>query len=186
MEHIRKWRRKLFVIGFYSKTPGRPELQRCICLTPVDMEPWIASIESKILIDFKLAKAASRNLDLTDLFEVCGERESYSLQDAKRLHKNQWTAAQYEQAMDVTGTHKTLRMSPAKMLEILKLRAKYIAERGATLNNPHITKAHLENYRNTDREFSGSNWAQKIRALVKKFIVSEPNHVAVNALQRYS
>lgn len=183
MEHIRKWRSKLFVIGFYSKTPGRPELQRCICLTPVDMEPWIASIEAKILIDFKLAQTASRSLDLKDLFEVCGESPTYTLHDARRLHKNQWTTEQYEQALDVPGTHKTARISQKQMLEILKLRAKYIAERGATLNNPHITKAHLERFRNTDREFSGSNWAQKIRTLAKNFIASEPNHLAVNPVQ---
>ena len=52
MDHIQKWRRKLFVLGFYSKEPRRPELQRCLCLTPGDMESWIASIEAKILIDF--------------------------------------------------------------------------------------------------------------------------------------
>ncbi len=27
MEHIQKWRRKLFVVGFYSKEARRPELQ---------------------------------------------------------------------------------------------------------------------------------------------------------------
>ena len=49
MDHIQKWRTKLFVIGFYSREARRPELQHCLCLTPLDMEPWIASIESKIM-----------------------------------------------------------------------------------------------------------------------------------------
>jgi hypothetical protein len=100
-EHIQKWRRKLFVIGFYSKEARRPELQHCLRLTPIDMEPWIASIEAKILIDFKLALRASRRLVLADLFEVCGEQETYSLEDAKRLHKQQWTADEYAAALDV-------------------------------------------------------------------------------------
>ena len=88
IEHIRRWRKMFFVVGFYSREARRPELQRCLCLSPLDMEPWIASIESKVLIDFKLADRASRKLGLDDLFEVCGEQATYSLQDAKRLHKS--------------------------------------------------------------------------------------------------
>src|SRR4051794_30305612 len=42
MEHIKRWRSMLFVFGFYSKTKGRPELQQALCLTPMDMEQWIA------------------------------------------------------------------------------------------------------------------------------------------------
>lgn len=76
MDHIQKWRRKLFVIGFYSKEARRPELQHCLCLTPLDMEPWIATIEAKILIDFKLALLASRRLELVDLFEICGNQKT--------------------------------------------------------------------------------------------------------------
>ncbi len=64
MEHIDKWRRKLFVIGFYTRETRRPELQRALCLTPVDTEPWIASVEAKILIDFRIAQRASHRLTL--------------------------------------------------------------------------------------------------------------------------
>ena len=76
IEHIQRWRRMLFVIGFYTKEPRRPELRKCLCLTPLDMEPWIASVESKILIDFKIAARASRQLRLDDLFDVCGEQNT--------------------------------------------------------------------------------------------------------------
>ena len=126
MEHIGKWRRKLFVIGFYSRSSGRPELQRSLCLTPLDMEPWIASIENKIAIDFALASRASRKLELDDLFEVCGRQKTYAVQDAKRLHKLQWTAQQYADALDTTENGKP-RISQLQMLEILRLRSKYIA-----------------------------------------------------------
>lgn len=180
MEHIQKWRRKLFIIGFYSKEARRPELQHCLCLTPIDMEPWIASIEAKMLIDFKLAQRASRRLVLADLFEVCGEQESYSLEDAKRLHKQQWTADEYAAALDV-GHGVVRRISPAKMLEILQLRSKYIAERGATLNNPHVTKAHLDTFAESNRVVSGPNWAAGVRQIVAEFVRAYPGHPAAMA-----
>ena len=72
MEHMAKWRRKLFVIGFYSRRAGRPELLRSLCLTPLDMAPWIDSIERKIAPDFKIAELATRRLELQDVFDVCG------------------------------------------------------------------------------------------------------------------
>jgi hypothetical protein len=181
MEHIQKWRRKLFVIGFYSKEARRPELQHCLCLTPVDMEPWIASIEAKILIDFKLALRASRRLVLEDLFEVCGRQETYSVEDAKRLHKQQWTAEEYVAAQDiVVGAER--RISQAKMLEILQLRSKYIAERGATLNNPHVTKTHLDTFAGTNRVVSGPNWAAGVRQIATEFVRANPGHPAAIAL----
>ncbi len=180
MEHIQKWRRKLFVIGFYSREARRPELQHCLCLTPVDMEPWIASIESKVLIDFKLALRASRRLELEDLHDICGLQETYSLEDAKRLHKQQWSTEEYLAALDTT-VDGLQRISSAKMLEILRLRSKYIAERGATLNNPHITKTHLDTFSKTDRVVSGPNWAAGIRQIATDFVRLHPHHPAVVA-----
>jgi hypothetical protein len=180
MDHIQKWRRKLFVIGFYSRGARRPELQHCLCLTPVDMEPWIASIESKMLIDFKLALRASRRLELGDLYEICGLQETYSLEDAKRLHKQQWTAEEYIAALD-TNVDGLQRISSTKMLDILRLRSKYIAERGATLNNPHITKTHLDTFSKTDRVVSGPNWAAGIRQIATDFVKLYPHHPTVVA-----
>lgn len=177
MEHIQKWRRKLFVIGFYSKEARRPELLHCLCLTPCDMEPWIAPIEAKILIDFKLARLASRRLVLEDLFEVCGMQETYSVDDAKRLHKQQWSADEYAAAQDtVVGLEK--RISRTKMLEILQLRSQYIAERGATLNNPHITKAHLDTFAGTNRVVKGPHWAAGVRQIATEFVRAHPTQAA--------
>lgn len=178
MDHIQKWRRKLFVIGFYSREARRPELQHCLCMTPLDMEPWIAAIEAKILIDFKLALLASRRLELSDLFDVCGEQSSYSLKDAKNLHKQQWTSDEYAAAQDieVNGQRK---ISQTRMLEILRLRSKYIAERGATLNNPHITKTHLETFGGSNRVVTGPNWAAGIRQIAIDFVRANPTHHSV-------
>jgi hypothetical protein len=178
MEHIQRWRRMFFVIGFYSKEARRPELQHCLCLSPVDMEPWIASIEAKILIDFKLARLASRRLVLDDLFEVCGEYESYSVVNAKTLHKQQWTSDEYAAALDmeVDGVP---RISQANMLEILQLRSEYIAARGATLNNPHVTKTHLDSFTGTNRVVTGPNFAARVREIVTEFVRTHPDHCAI-------
>jgi hypothetical protein len=179
MGHIQKWRKKLFVIGFYTRDARRPELLRCLCLTPLDMEEWIASIEEKILIDFKLALLASKRLELTDLFEVCGKKKDYSIADAKRLHKQQWTAQEYASASDLCINGEP-RISRAKMLEILQLRSKYIAERGATLNNPHITKTYLDQFKSTDRVVQGPNWAAEVRRIASGFIRNNPTHHSVS------
>jgi hypothetical protein len=178
MDHIQKWRRMLFVIGFYSKEARRPELQYCLCLTPLDMEPWIASIEAKIQIDFKLALLASRRLELADLFQICGEQPTYTLKDAKRLHKQQWTTEEYIAAQDIEFEGQR-RISQARMLEILRLRSQYIAERGATLNNPHITKTHLETFAGTNRIVQGPNWAAGVRQIATEFARTNPQHAAI-------
>ncbi|MBK7849427.1 MAG: hypothetical protein IPJ73_21570 [Zoogloea sp.] len=104
----------------------------------MDMEPWISSIERRSGLASR-SSCASRRLTLDDLFEVCGEQDTYSLEDARRLHKQQWRAEEYGAALDIAVGDQQ-RISQEKMLEILGLRAKYIAERGATLNNPHIRR----------------------------------------------
>ncbi len=145
------------------------------------MEPWIASIEAKILIDFKLALRASRRLVLADLFDVCGEQQTYSMKDARRLHKQQWTAGEYMAALDVDlGAER--RISQAKMLEILQLRSQYIAERGATLNNPHVTKTHLNAFAGSSRVVGGPNWATGVRRIATEFVRNYPGHPAAVVL----
>jgi len=176
MDHIERWRRMFFVFGFYSKVRGRPELQRSLCLTPIDMEPWLAKKEAQILIDFKLASRAPRHLQLEDLFAVCGEQPTYSIDDAKRLHKQQYSAAQYAAAADLLEAGKP-RISQAGMLQILKERALYVGQRGATVNNPHITKTYLKAFLNTDRDIVGrSQCGPRIRALADAFVRAHPGH----------
>lgn len=180
MAHIERWRKMLFVFGFYSKDRGRPELQRSLCLTPLDMEPWLAKKEAQILIDFRLAGRVSRNLQLEDLFEVCGEQPSYSIEDAKRLHKQQYTAAQYAAAADIHDG-RVPRISQAGMLKILKERALYIAQRGATVNNPHITKSYLLPFLGTQSEVVGrTQCAVRLRTLAEKFIKEYPAHPSIH------
>lgn len=185
MAHIERWRRMFFVFGFYSKVRGRPELQRSLCLTPMDMEPWLAKKEAQILIDFNLASRAPRHLQLDDLFAVCGEQPTYSIDDAKKLHKQQYSAAQYAAAADLQEAG-ILRISQGRMLQILKERALYVGRRGATVNNPHITKTYLTPFLSTNREIVGrTQCGPRIRALAEAFIREHPGHpsaIAVPAL----
>jgi hypothetical protein len=174
LEHIAKWRSKFFVIGYYTKDARRPELRHALCLSPADMEPWIASIEEKIRADFELAARAERHLTVEDLHAICGKKDVYTVDDAKRLHKNQWSRAQYLAARDVEiGRSKAI--SPLQMLQILRLRLKYIAERGATLNNPHITKKHLSAFAGTDRLVT-EDQAASIRRLAAAYVAASPEH----------
>ena len=168
MDHIAKWRRKLFVIGFYSRDARRPELLRCMCLTPIDMKPWIDALEEKIGVDFRIAERSASSLWLEDLWAVCGRQDLYSATDAQRVLKQQWSKYQYLAAADAADGQ---AFSPAAMLQVLRLRAGYIAQRGATLNNPHISKKHLLRFVGTDRDIQ-SDWAARIRLIAAGWLAA--------------
>ncbi len=141
MDHIRRWREKIWVIGYYAVKGGKPRLTSTLCLTPDEMEPWIAQLEAYIKPDFEIGRRVARKLTKDDLIEICGAQSSYSLADAQRLYKKQWTVAEYQAAMDLDSGY-----SPERMLGILQQRAEYLMSRGATLNNPHIPKSFLKRF----------------------------------------
>jgi len=128
-DHIKKWRKKHWIIAFYSSSG----LNQCKYVAPEGMSPWINKIWSYIEPDFQIADCVPPMITKRAMFSVIGEKAVYSAEDAKRLHKNQYSAAQYKKMMDVVGGY-----SPAKMLEIFRHRAEYLIQRGSTLNNPHI------------------------------------------------
>lgn len=172
IEHVRKWRKMFWVIGYYSK--GGAKLSTCLCLSPAQIAPWIQAIDDKIRPDFILAQRASRKLTLEDLAAVCGDKEAFMVADARRLHKRQWTAERYAGVPDMYIDGVPM-ISPERMLEILKLRARYISERGATLNNPHIEKGFLSRYLGTDSEVR-TDQAAAIRTLARLYIEASPDH----------
>ena len=143
--HIRKWRSRLWVFGFYDSSGTT--MESLLILGPGDMEGWIARIEQYIAPDFLIGEQAAERLTLEDLHIICGEKPVYSQRDARALHKRQWSKAKYESEMDVTGGY-----SPGRMLEILRLRAKYLNARGATLNNPHIPKRFFSAFRDSEMD----------------------------------
>ncbi len=169
MDHVRRWRTKLFVIGFYSREARRPELRRSLCLTPVDMADWIDGIAAKAELDHRIAQRARAALGIGDLHAVCGEMPTYPMSVAKDVLRQQRSAQQYANAADMIGPGGQPAFSPAAMLEILRERALYIAQRGATLNNPHITSRHLARFAGTNREVS-TDWAARIRAIAAEWL----------------
>lgn len=140
-QHLQKWRRRVWVFGFYNLSGS--DLQRVLVLGPEDMEAWIGKLESYVAPDFALGERTAAKLNLEDLDVICGEKARYSLADAKALMKRQWTASKYALEKDSGDGY-----TPAKMLEMLKLRATYLNKRGATLNNPHIPKSFFARYEN--------------------------------------
>lgn len=180
LDHIRKWRSHFWIIGYYSRT-GRPELKKTLCLTPTDFEPWVASIEEKILPDFQLAACAAERIQLKDLYDICGDKPRYSLSDARNLHKKQWSTKQYKDAADIQ-LGKEMFFSQERMLELLKLRSKYIAERGATLNNPHVPKTFLNTFSGTNREIY-EDWSVKFREIAFEYFDGNDKHPFNNWLE---
>ena len=138
--HIAKWRSRIWFFGFYNSSGA--SLQKLLVLGPNEMESWIEKIEQYIKPDFAIGDRVAEKLNFEDLYTICEKKSKYSLEDAKSLHKRQWNQKKYRSEMDDTDGY-----TPAKMLEILKLRAIYLNQRGSTLNNPHIPKSFFANFR---------------------------------------
>lgn len=153
-EHIRKWRGMHWVFGFYDETGSR--LRHCHYGSPQDMEPWIRQKEEYIRPDIVLAEIAQEAVDESVLDRIFGRRESFSLEDARRIHKKQLRVDEYRELMDLEDGY-----SRERMLEILGRRAHYVVSRGATLNNPHIPKSYFEGW-----ERITHNHAARLRELV--------------------
>jgi hypothetical protein len=124
------------------------------------MSPWIEQIWSYIEPDFRIAEICSGFCNLEALHHVVGAKELYTLEDAKKLHKKQYTAKKYLDAMDLKDGY-----SPARMLEIFKDRVRYVIERGSTLNNPHIQASYFNNQPDIKEEH-----AETLRKLIRNWL----------------
>jgi hypothetical protein len=134
-EHITKWKTRYWLIGVYNKSKI---LQSVIFATPQQMLPWIDEKEKYIALDFQLAEHVPELIGHSQLHATVGKKNIYSLSDAKCVMKKQWSKAHYAQMKDVEGGY-----SPDRMLEILRLRCKYVIRRGSTLNNPHVPSSYF-------------------------------------------
>jgi hypothetical protein len=138
-DHLRTWDGKHWLIGRYAMSGGGLALVKVHYGSPSAMGEWISGKWDYIKPDFKLAEQMSLLMTKANLVEVCGDKEIYSLDDAKRLHKKQYSAAEYRAKMDAPGGY-----TPQRMLDILVDRAAYLGKRGSTLNNPHIPPSYIE------------------------------------------
>jgi hypothetical protein len=157
-DHIEKWRNKHWIIAFYTAS----ELIKCKYVPPDGMAGWIKEKWNYIKADFRIAECVPPLITLEAMTHVIGKKSAYSLTDAKRLHKNQYSIQQYKDRMDLPGGY-----SPERMLEIFRDRATYLIQRGSTLNNPHIPIQFFEPFPAIER-----NHAVKLRELVRKCLRS--------------
>lgn len=154
LEHIKKWQGKHWLFGFYSE--GWKILNYCLYGSPQAMTPWIAEKKAYIQSDYQLAKLAPERLTMSVLYEIVGEKDVYTLEDARKLHKRQYSIKEYRSKMDLKTGY-----SPERMLAILQDRCQYLIERGSTLNNPHILDSYFNGW-----ERITNNHAQRLRELV--------------------
>lgn len=160
-DHIARWRSRVWLFGFYE--PDGPTLENLLTLGPLDMEPWISRIERYMAPDFMLGERAAAKLGMDDLHVICGDKSAYTLEDAKALYKRQWTEDRYTSQMDLSDGY-----SPPRMLEIPRLRAQYLSDRGSTLNNPHIPKRFFLTF--ADRAIRTTVGRERLRRRVRETI----------------
>lgn len=158
LEHVANWKGKHWLIGFYDAT-GK-NLEYCLYGSPDMMDAWVQEKANYIGPDLLLARIAPDHLKLDDMRTVCGVKEMYALADAKRIQKQQYSAAEYKAKMDVKDGY-----SPDRMLEIVKDRAHYLILRGSTLNNPHIPGSYFNGWTKITE-----NHAETLRKMVLEAI----------------
>ena len=158
-EHIKKWQHEHWLIGVYNSEGD--ELRYCLYGSPAKIRPWILEKEKYIEADFALAKYAPGLLQEEHLRLILGDKKAYGLADARRLHKKQFTTAEYRAKADLNGG----RYSPPRMLEIRQDRLRYVIERGSTLNNPHIPKSYFQTW-----ERITTNYPETLRRMVRQAI----------------
>lgn len=152
-DHIKKWKNKHWLIGFFINDREYYKYG-----SPAMMEEWIKGKEKYISPDFKLSSLVYEKLDIDDVHQILEPKGKYSLQDAKSIHKKQYKKEEYLALQDVQSGY-----SPERMLEIVKDRAKYLMERGSTLNNPHIPPSYFKGWEEIE-----SNHADRLLCMVKK------------------
>ncbi len=168
-DHVKKWKDKHWLFGFYNPTGSR--LLTCRYGSPSQMEGWIEEKKKYVLPDFVFAQKLPECVDYDLMLEVLGHeklKDTYTLEDAKRIQKKQYSSEFYKTFMDLENGY-----SKEKMLEIIRDRCKYILKRGATLNNPHIPASFLQKLPRIALGTSkGHNPQTRLIELVKAYLSS--------------
>jgi hypothetical protein len=164
-DHILKWRQRHWLFGFYERGTRNPAVaRRYIYASPRQLEPWIAAQETYVLPDWELVRLLPSAADQAVLAAVAGDKPVYTMKDAFRVLKNQrleageHMTAELRAILQAAGIAEPRRMtgavyralldtpdgfSPERMLVLLRERARYLLDRGATRNNPHIPERTL-------------------------------------------
>ena len=164
LHHIEKWRTMHWLFGIYGRDQrGDQVLLYCMYGSPHQMRPWFDRMASYVEPDVALARHVPRLITDATLSAVLGPENTFSQNDAKRLMKNQYSATDYLNASDRTDGGYSRRA----MLRMLRERAKYVIERGSTLNNPHIPAGYFVGW-----ERIVDDHAARLRELVVHALVS--------------
>ena len=116
-DHIRKWKHIHWIVGFWIDD----ELADCRYGSPDDTKAWIDDKWEYARPDFEMAQLVPGLVTIETMFKIIGKKDPYTPDDARRLHKDQFTTEQYRAYMD-----QELGYSPQRMLEIFKERVKYV------------------------------------------------------------
>ncbi|MFI6561861.1 hypothetical protein [Streptomyces sp. NPDC050534] len=162
--HFAKWKNIHWLFGVYDRTGTR--LLHSYYGSPDDMAPWITEKERYVGPDVELAEHAMRGVSADSVINLLGEKEFYTKEEAKWIMKNQWTAARYLEAADLSAG-KELGYSLDRMVELMRERCYYVMSRGATLNNPHIPLSYIQNMPKITTEP-----AIELRRLVRDYLAS--------------
>ena len=93
------------------------------------------------------------------MYHLIGKKGVYTYDDAKAIQKRQYKKERYLQLQDLRKGY-----SPGRMLEIVKNRAKYLIERGSTLNNLHIPFTYFDGWAEITK-----NHAEQLRVMVREY-----------------
>ncbi|MEU3604799.1 hypothetical protein AB0E83_04995 [Streptomyces sp. NPDC035033] len=162
--HFEKWKNIHWLFGVYD--PRGERLLYTYYASPEDMAPWISEKARYVRPDVSLALHAAQGVGRDSVIDLLGEKEYYTLEEAKWVMKKQWSAAKYRESGDLTEG-KEIRYSLDRMVEIMRARCIYVMSRGATLNNPHIPMSYIEKLPRITVEP-----AMNLRQLVKDYLES--------------
>jgi hypothetical protein len=157
LHYLQKWRRLHWLFGVYKN--GR--LQYCLYGSPRAMKPWFDTMAAYIAPDVALAEHAPDFIKDSTLTAILGPEKKFTLADAQKLMKKQYSAEEYAAAADLPDGE----YSRKAMLRMLRGRCDYVIRRGSTLNNPHIPARYFEGW-----EQITSDHAARLRELVVEAI----------------
>lgn len=153
LHYLEKWRKLHWIFGIYESG----KLQYCLYGSPQAMKPWFDQMAGYIAPDVALADHAPDFINDSTLTAILGPARKFTRVEARRLMKNQYGAADYDDAADLPGGE----YSRTAMLAMLRERCGYVIRRGSTLNNPHIPASHF-----ADWERITEDHAARLRELV--------------------
>jgi hypothetical protein len=138
-DHIFKWQSMHWIFAFY--TPDATAISEAFYASPKQMQTWVNKISAYIRPDQVLAEMLSKKVDGAVLELIFGNQSTFTVEDAQKIMKRQWTKKEYIARQD-----KSNGFSEQAMINILAERVQYLISRGATLNNPHITSSEVRKF----------------------------------------